>query len=264
MIEAASVHTGDTLEYQEGIWVEKQTRSAFSAFEDDYIKIRDKEHRIFSVPEIRQLPRVKSTHPHAEEWAIRARSIDRFCRMLKGKKVATAMDIGCGTGFFANILSQYCKQVVGVDVNLTELRLAAEAFAGNDRLHWYYADIINNKVFRAASFDLITFCCSFQYFADVQQVLDACFYHLRPGGSVHIIDTPFYENDEQERAQKATRHYYQNMGFDGLAAHYFHHTLDQLKPFQPIMHYKKGKLLSFFAHRHDSPFPWIEIIKPQL
>ncbi len=254
-----------SLEPVHGVWIEEQTRRRFQAFEEQYIHVRDKEHRIFSVEEIKQLPEVKAGHLHEMEWKIREKSIKRFTDFLKRKTLFRAMDIGCGTGFFTNILSQYCEQVIGVDVNLTELKQAARAFEGNEKLQWYYADIMNPHVFDAGSFDLITFCCSFQYFPHAAQILDACFYYLKPGGSVHIIDTPFYENKEQGKARKASQHYYQNMGCDTLAQHYFHHTFDALIPFHTIVHYqkKKGLFSSFFADQYDSPFPWIEVIKPE-
>ena len=251
------------LEAVDGIWVESGTRERFQAFEDQYILIRDKEHRIFSIDEIRKLPEVNREHPHYGEWKIRQKSIARFRHFLKGKKTEHALDIGSGTGFFAHMLSQYCQHVVGVEVNFPELKQAAEAFGSSEKLKWFCVDVLQRKVFAEASFDLITFCCSFQYFSDVKEIVDACFYYLKPGGSVHIIDTPFYNAQELAQAKKASLHYYQNMGFNDLAQHYHHHSWDSLAPYHPIVHYKKkeGGFRSFFEGP-DSPFPWIELIKP--
>lgn len=258
-----TTNTNIELEFIDGIWIEEEARQRFHSFEEQYIHIRDKEHRIFSIDEIRRLPKVKEDHKHAAEWKIREKSIERFVRFLKQKKTTATLDIGCGTGFFANILSQYCDKVSGVEVNLIELKQAAEAFKSNKKTEWYYTDILSRKVFQEEAFDLITFCCSFQYFPDVKEILDTCFYYLKPGGSVHIIDSPFYELEEQSKAQKATYNYYQNMGCDTLAQHYFHHTWESIKPYRPQIHYQKSKgvFSSLFA-KHDSPFPWIEIIKP--
>lgn len=258
-----TINTNTDLEFIDGIWMDEEARQRFHSFEDQYILIRDKEQRIFSVDEIRRLPELKKGHKHAAEWKIRKKSIERFAGFLKMKTAASALDIGCGTGFFANILSQYCDKVSGVEVNLTELKLAAEAFKSNPKTAWYYTDILSRKVFPESSFDLITFCCSFQYFPDVKEILDACFYYLKPGGSVHIIDSPIYEKEEQVRAQKATYNYYRDMGCDTLAQHYFHHTWEDIKPYYPRIHYQKSKRwgASLFG-MHDSPFPWIEIIKP--
>lgn len=258
-----TINTHIDLEFIDGIWIEEEARQRFHSFEDQYILIRDKEQRIFSIDEIRRLPKVKEGHKHAAEWKIREKSIERFVRFLKKKKVAAALDIGCGTGFFANMLSQHCTKVSGVEVNLTELKQAAEAFKTNEKTEWYYTDILGRKVFNENTFDLITFCCSFQYFPDIKEILDTCFYYLKPGGSVHIIDTPFYSREEQLKAKKATHSYYQNMGCDALAKHYFHHTWEDIEPYHPIIHYQKSKgVLSSLFSRHDSPFPWIEMVKP--
>lgn len=255
-------NTNSDLEFIDGIWIEEEARQRFHSFEEQYILIRDKEQRIFSIDEIRELPKVKEDHKHAAEWKIREKSIERFVTFLKKKKMGTALDIGCGTGFFANILSQYCDKVSGVEVNFTELKQAAEAFKTNTKTEWYYADILNQKVFEQNTFDLITFCCSFQYFPDVKKILDICFYYLKPGGSVHIIDTPFYRAEEQLVAKKATHKYYQDMGCDTLAMHYFHHTWEDIRSYHPIIHYQKSKgVFSSLFSRHDSPFPWIEMIK---
>jgi ubiquinone/menaquinone biosynthesis C-methylase UbiE len=256
-------NTDINLKFIDGIWVEEETRQRFYSFEEQYIHIRDKEQRIFSIDEIRKLPEVKKDHKHVAEWKVRQKSIERFVRFLKKKRITAALDIGCGTGFFANILSQHCDKVSGIEVNLKELKQAAEAFKSNKKIEWYYTDILNRKVFGEGAFDLITFCCSFQYFPDVKEILDTCFYYLKPGGSVHIIDSPFYKEEEQLKAQNATHGYYQSMGFDTLAQHYFHHTWDDIKSYPYKIHYQKSKeIFSSLFTKHDSPFPWIEIIKP--
>jgi SAM-dependent methyltransferase len=258
-----TVQSNSELESVDGIWIENGTRERFQAFEEQYLLIRDKEHRIFSIDEIRKLPEVNREHPHYQEWKIRQKSIDRFLHFLKGKKMEHTLDIGSGTGFFAHMLTRYCQNVAGVEVNFSELKQAVTAFENNERLKWFCVDIMQRKVFAAASFDLITFCCSFQYFPDVKEIIDTCFYYLKPGGSVHIIDTPFYDADEVEQAKKASQNYYQSMGFGELAQHYFHHSWDSLVPYDPVVHYRKKKrsFLSFFDGA-DSPFPWIELIKP--
>lgn len=258
-----TTQSNNELESVAGVWVENGTRERFQQFEQPYLLIREKEHRIFSIDEIRELPAVRPEHPHAGEWKIRQKSIDRFMHFLKGKQIENAMDIGSGTGFFANMLSRYCLHVAGVEVNFPELKQAALAFESNERLAWYCVDIMQRKVFAEASFDLITFCCSFQYFPDIKQIVDTCFYYLRPGGSVHIIDTPFYSGDELEPARNASQKYYHDMGFDELAQHYFHHNIDDLAPYNPVIHYrKKKKNFRSFFESPDSPFLWIELIKP--
>ena len=252
----------DELYQDGGVYISKHATARFGAFEKDYLGIRAKEKRVFNIEEIRKLPQVSADSPHASEWKMRAGSIDRFIRYLKKRKPVTIIDIGCGNGFFSNIISTYANNVYGVDVNLLELQQAAVAFEANPKLQWYYLDIFSEYAFEEDTIDLITFCCSFQYFTEVEALIHKCSSLLKPGGSIHIIDTPFYPKQDLERARKATAQYYHNLGFDTLAQHYFHHSIEQIKAFDPIIHYQPNRnFFSSLFRKNDSPFPWIEIRK---
>lgn len=251
------------MDIEDGVWISWAAKEKFGQFEEAYFHIREKEQRIFTINEIRQLPQVPVPHPHAREWAKRAGSIDRFIGHLKNRqpKPAKVLDLGCGNGFFAHLVSGYVQQVVGIDVNLTELKQAARAFADNPKLKWYYLDIFEEGIL-AADFDLVTFCCSFQYFQDLDKILYKCMQLLKPGGSVHIIDTPFYADHDIARAKTASADYYEKLGFAELAQHYHHHSWSEIQPYHPVVHYRP--VTSFFSSlsgKKKSPFPWIEIIK---
>lgn len=248
---------------EDGVWLSRAAMEKFGQFEQAYISIREKEQRVFTINEVQQLPNVPLHHPHAQEWKLRAGSIDRFIRHLKNRqpKPARVLDMGCGNGFFAHLVSGYVQQVVGIDVNLTELKQAAKAFTDNPKLQWYYLDIFEEEVLKA-DFDLITFCCSFQYFADMPKVLQKCMQLLKPGGSVHIIDTPFYADNDVARARKASAEYYEGLGFPDLVQHYHHHEWKAILSYQPVIHYRPAThFFSSLFGKKESPFPWIEIIK---
>lgn len=250
--------------YQDnGVWISAKALERFGTFEQEYLAARDKEQRIFSIEDIRRLPEVPAGYRHEAEWRMRKRSIARFLEYLEGRRPVTVMDIGCGNGFFSNAISRYATGVYGIDVNLKELQQAAVAFAGNPKLQWYCADVMDETLFTASSADLITFCCSFQYFPDAAVILDRCLELLRPGGAVHIIDTPFYHTGDAGRAKTATEMYYNSLGSNGLAAYYFHHTWEQIDRYRPLIRYRPpGGLRAALFGKNDSPFPWIEIRKP--
>jgi ubiquinone/menaquinone biosynthesis C-methylase UbiE len=253
----------EPLNFCDGVWVSPGTSLQYQDFEKEYITVRRKEQRVFTIEEIRQLPIVGKGYIHSREWAMRRKSIQRFGNYLEKKKpFENILDIGCGNGFFTNFLSAYSHSVFGVDVNMVELKQASAAFASNPKLQWYYTDILEDKLFKANSFDLITFCCSFQYFPDVRQIINICLGYLKPGGAIHIIDTPFYKPAEVDMARSGTVEYYNSMGVWGMGQYYFHHQLNDIAPFEPVIHHpgKKGLFPSLFAAR-QSPFPWIEIIK---
>jgi len=51
-----------------------------------YLAVREKEGRIYSDRELARLPEVEPNHPHYREWRIRASSLNRLLRYLKGKE----------------------------------------------------------------------------------------------------------------------------------------------------------------------------------
>jgi 2-polyprenyl-3-methyl-5-hydroxy-6-metoxy-1,4-benzoquinol methylase len=76
-------------------------------FENTYLKVRDKENRIYSDAELILLPFASSSNPHRIEWDLRAKSFTRFKEYLKTKKQnLNLLDLGCGNGWFCGQLSK--------------------------------------------------------------------------------------------------------------------------------------------------------------
>ncbi|MBL7713317.1 MAG: methyltransferase domain-containing protein [Chitinophagaceae bacterium] len=250
--------------FEEGVWVSEQARQRFGAFEDTYLEARRKEQRVLSIEEIRKLPDVPGDYIHAREWALRRSSIHRLMEHIGTSLPAGAriLDVGCGNGFLAKLLSRF-GPVAGADVNLFELKQASRAFGDHPQLQWYYTDITDRSVFAEGQFDLITFCSSFQYFPDVQQVVDTCLYYLAPGGRILITDTPFYPKEALGEAKNRSRAYYKTLGVDALAQHYFHHSLDAFSPYRHRVIRSKRGLLDRIFSKDKSPFPLVELTKPE-
>ncbi len=55
-------------------------------FESVYLKVREKEKRIYSDEELIKLPFASKTNPHKKEWNLRAKSYLRFKEYLRQKK----------------------------------------------------------------------------------------------------------------------------------------------------------------------------------
>ncbi len=243
---------------EDDVLVSEHTRRRFSAFEQHYIGVRAKEGRLLSMEEIRRLPYPDVSDKNYSEWQLRQKSIRRLVRYVHTKqKALRILDIGCGNGFMTNLLAGKTHRAVGVDVNLTELKQAAQAFP-DARITWYYFDLLN-EVLPEDHFDIITFGASFQYFQDPAQILLVCKGLLAPGGEIHILDSPFYAQEEKIRAQQSSRNYFQSLQAEGMTEHYHHHSYEALKDFTVEWKYRPGSFLRKVFRITDSPFPWIKI-----
>lgn len=232
------------------------------SFEKTYLQIRKKEKRIYRDEELRLLPFASRLNPHKEEWNQRAKSFLRFKKYLSKKKSGlNILDLGCGTCWFASqILRESDHNFYCVDVNLTELRRGAKLFS-SEKIKFIYADIFQVK-FPRSSFDMIILNSSIQYFPDVRILMRELFYLLNSYGEIHIIDTPFYEDDEVEFARNKTLQYYDSIGFPKMKEKYFHHTFRSIKDFNHYYLYDPRGLtnkIQSIAFGKDSPFPWIMI-----
>ena len=240
---------------EDGVYISKDTAVKFADFEKNYLSVRQKEQRVLNIDWIRKLPDVPENYIHYKEWQIRKKNISRFLKYLsKKQKKLRILDIGCGNGFFTNSMAAH-HQVVGVEVNLTELKQAAEAFPDSD-ITWYYCDILNETL-PESKFDLITFCASFQYFNDPETLLKRCEGLLNAGGEIHIIDSPFYTTETRVIAKNNSAAHFSKMDVKGMTKYYHHNTPEVLKNFKHRFAYTPNKWLRRFFT--DSPFPWIII-----
>lgn len=233
-------------------------------FESIYLKVREKENRIYSNDEVRMLPFASSKNPHRKEWELRTKSFNRFKEYLRDQNDRlNILDLGCGNGWFSGGLAKtfnynfYC-----VDVNLTELKQGAKVFK-SDKLKFIYADIFREEI-PLSFFDLIVLNASVQYFPDLKRLLKKLFTLLNENGELHIIDSPFYSNEDVKSAKERTRNYYLSIGFPEMSERYFHHTFSELKDFNIKVMYKpdspQRKIIRLLKPK-DSPFPWIQINK---
>lgn len=166
------------------------------------------------------------------------------------------LEAGCGNGWLCHMISDIPgSRVIGVDVNFTELQQAARVFQDFPNLHFIYTDI-NSGLFRENKFDIIVFAASIQYFESLEEILGSALKLLKPGGEIHIIDSPFYSNSEIKAAQQRSRIYYEEAGFPAMASCYFHHCLEELKPYHYSIMYNPRKLLNRFS-KIKRPFFWI-------
>jgi ubiquinone/menaquinone biosynthesis C-methylase UbiE len=240
----------------EGVHVSLSSEGKFADFEKSYLAARDKEKRVLTADQVKQLPYVTKDNPDFALWNIRRKNIFRFLKYLSKKKQdLKILDIGCGNGFFSNMMVSGKNKVTGVDVNLLELKQAAEIFK-SPVLNWYYADVMNEEP-PGGKFDIITFCCSFQYFDNPTLLLERCRSWLSKAGEIHIIDSPFYTSETQVVAKQNSINYYRSIAVESMMEFYHHNTYEVLKAVNHEFKYKPKRFLRRLLR--DSPFPWIMI-----
>ncbi len=232
------------------------------SYEKMLLKIKTIEKRIYTDEEAKLLPFASKLNPHKEEWNLRVKSFLRFKNYLSQKKSGlNILNLGCGTGWFAaQILREQDHNFFCVDINLQELQQGARIFS-SENLKFIYADIFLVK-FPRSSFDMVIMDSSIQYFSDLSNLMRELFYLLHPYGEIHIIDSPFYKDEELEIVKDKTNKYYELLGFPEMKERYFHHSLKSIKNLNYSFLYNPNtitnKLLGV-AFSKDSSNPWIVI-----
>lgn len=118
------------------------------------------------------------------------------------EQLESALDLGCGSGEFARILTQFgIITVLGVDVSeqaVGEFNLRAKTANMDNRLRAIVCDIIHeeNDEIRPSSFGLVTCVLSLHHLPTPFEYLYKLAKLVRPGGRLVIVD---HVNDEYAR-----------------------------------------------------------------
>ena len=231
---------------------------------DLYLRIREKEGRLYSDDIVARLPLMPNGGALADEWRARSASASRLTQYLSHRpKPLNILDLGCGNGWFSNLLAKLEHRIVGVDQNRYELKQAARLFSPNPCLFFIETDIFSAP-FMPETFDVIILASVIQYFPELSALLAVLLRYLKLHGEIHIIDSPLYSEAELQAAVHRSGQYYSSLGFPEMAEHYFHHCLSDLDRFdaewmyQPQSHIIRLKRL---LGQVDSPFPWIMVRK---
>ena len=235
-------------------------------FEADYLKVREKEGRIFSDELVTILPRLPKSHPLHNEWLYRADTQSRFCKYLSSKKESSAiLDLGCGNGWFSLKMKIAFPQasIYALDVNRLELEQASKVFPEN-QITLLHGDIFQD-IFVPESFQLIVLNSSLQYFPDFKLLMYRLFELLKRGGEIHILDSPFYKTvQNQKEARNRSRSYFSGMEVKEMIQHYHHHTFEDLQGFSYSILYDpnttRNSLMRILGQKVGI-FPWIRITK---
>jgi len=232
------------------------------SFAKIYHQIRKLEKQNYSDEEVKLLPFASKLNPHKEEWNFRAQSFLRFKKYLSQKKSGlNILDLGCGNGWFAGkILSEQNHNFYCVDLSLNDLKQGARIFS-YENLKFIYADLFTVK-FPRSSFDLIIMNSSIQFFSDLKILMRELFYLLTPYGEIHIIDSPFYDDEEIVIAKNKSVRYFEFLGISQMKEKMFQHSYRSLKNFNHSFLYDPRTIINKLiraAFGKDSPYPWLVI-----
>lgn len=227
-------------------------------FEELYIQLRQKENRLLADEQVKLLPNLPKSHQHAAEWKKRQDTLKRFEPYLLQHKFNSVVEIGCGNGWFANWLSSFIPQVLGQDINHTELDQAKRVFQKKGLCFSASNDL--QSLLQSIEPDLVVFNASLQYFNPSDKILDQVSSNLAEGAEIHVLDSPIYASPiESKKAQKRSEAYYQQMGVPALAEHYFHYCWEHLPNWRS--HYIPPGKLGRKIWPNKSIFPWVSLRK---
>lgn len=234
-------------------------------FESVYLKLRNKEDRFYNDETLRLLPRINSNHMHSKEWAIRENSASMLLNYLKEKTFPiNVMELGCGNGWLANKIAEIERSnVIGLDINITELEQAARVFGNRNNLLFLSADIFDFSL-NNLKFDYIVLAGTIQYFKNLKEIIKRLLELLNPKGEIHIFDSPFYTERTLQKARENSFKHFEEMGVKEMNSYFCFHKFEELFFFNPVTLYKpdsmfnrmRRKLLS----RNISPFYWLKIV----
>ncbi len=248
--------------FENGLFYQKDLPQ-YDSFEENYLKLRHKEGRVYTDDVVHLLPEFHGVATLATEWKIRKRSTDRLIRYLKKKNSTHLLEIGCGNGWLINYLhrsiaADYC----GIDINEAELQQAVRVSSNSSSACFVYGDILSNS-FDKLKTDMIVVASVAQYFSDLELFIRQLLPLLTPQGEIHILDTPFYNENEIEDAKRRSKKYFESVGVNSSQQGYFHHGWSSFGTLDYTIVYKPqsliNKLKKIFIK--DSPFPWIIIKK---
>ena len=239
-----------TVAKQNGVFIASEIDPKFS---DAYLKVRSIEDRVYSDITVLELPNLDRGHQQYSEWQMRKKSAERFGKHLKNNQFETLLEVGCGNGWFTNYCSRFVKSAVGLDINLVELEQGAKLFR-KENLEFVYWDIFKSNPLER-KVDVIVLNASVQYFNDAKLLFNRLEELLNNKGEIHIIDSPFYSQDEIGAAQERTKKYYQEKGTGEMLAYYNHHLLKEVDTFDLMYKPSKNVFLRLLKGK-DIPFGW--------
>ncbi|HEY4332851.1 MAG TPA: class I SAM-dependent methyltransferase [Ilumatobacteraceae bacterium] len=238
-----------------------------SDFVPAYLRAREREGRLLADELVRDLPLLPAADPLADEWHRRADSARRIVSHLANMpqplpQSLRVLDLGCGNGWLSARMAALAHvNVIGIDINTTELEQARRVFAARPRLAFESGDL-EGRGWPARAPDVVVLASSLQYVADPAGLF-ARLLAAYPTTGVHVLDTPIYSGAEIEAARERSREHYERIGVPQMIGYYHHHDWDIFAGFPHRVLFDPAaphnRVARVVLRRRTTPFPWIEV-----
>lgn len=224
---------------------------------DDYTKLRAAEGRLLNDEEVVLLP--GNTGLHQTEWRLREKSFQRLLRHLRSQSPRTIVEVGCGNGWLIHGVASALPQAdcCGLDIHGLELMQATRVFGNRANLTFALGDLFSDH-FLDLRADVVILASAAQYFENFEQLFARLNHWIHPTGSIHILDSPFYDDQGSKEAAVRTADYLKK--FDSQLQ-YHHRRWSELNGLEYEVLYQPHGLLGSLRRMvtPDVPFPWIII-----
>lgn len=238
-------------------------------FDGLYYDFRKHEGRVYSDDELAKLPLYSGPNKKlTKEWKYRKHASDmllEYLRTEKSDKKLNILDLGCGVGWMSDKLSDLPESsVYAIDIVQEELVQAARVFE-KPNLQFVYGNFYRD-IIPANSVNIIVLSGCIEFFPNLKTLFNNAMKVLKPGGEIHILNSPIYKKEVVEREEQKMYDFFEKSGFALMKRHYFHHTFETLSAYEPEVMYdpdKFGKKLSrSILGSAETPYYWYRIRKP--
>lgn len=122
-----------------------------------------------------------------EDYCLRLMHLKAYEEVAKRARDRTVLEIGCNTGYGTKLVSNCCRRIIGVDLSLNALRVAATKYAD---VNIAYLLVDGFKLpFRDGEFDLVISFQVIEHISNYKTYLSELKRVLSPSGTV-IFTTP--------------------------------------------------------------------------
>lgn len=181
-------------------------------FGADYAAHRAAEGRGLPEAEMLRLPWLESG-PLARQWGVRARTFEAFVERIADPMARDAgrplrvLDLGAGNGWLSWRLALHGHHCTAVDIRDDQVDGLGAAAAFRAQAPFDCLIAAFDAVPVADGFaDLTLFNAALHYATDLEATLAEAKRATRPGGTLAILDSPFYASDTDGAAMVSEKH----------------------------------------------------------